>query len=63
MQAPVDEVDEAVCEEQEERELQQVVPWEWRFRWCVVQFGVPAYFGQEERCGEGRHVRHAVYCL
>ena len=63
MQASVDEVDEAVGEEEEERELQQVVPWEGRFGGGVVEFGIAAYFGEEEWRGECGHVWHAVYRL
>ncbi len=51
MQAPVDEVDEAVGEEEEEGELQEVVPGEGRFGGGVVELGVAADFGEEEGRG------------
>jgi len=63
VQAAVDEVDEAVGEEEEEGELEEVVPGEGRFGGCVVELGVAADFGEEEGRGEQGHVRHAVYGL
>lgn len=60
VQAAVDEVDEAVGEEEEERELQQVVPGEGGVGGAVEEFGVAADFGEEEGGGERGHEGHAV---
>ena len=49
VEAAVDEVDEAVGEEEEEGELEEVVQWERRVGPNVVQFAVSADFGRHER--------------
>lgn len=63
VETAVDEVDEAVGEDEEEGELEEVVPGEWRFGGRVVEFGVAAYFGEEEGCSEEGHVGHGVNSL
>ncbi len=63
MQASVDKVDEAVGEEEEKGELEEVVPGEGRVRGAVEELGVAADFAEEEGCGEEGHVGHAVASL
>ena len=63
MKTSVNEVDEAVGEEDEEWELKVVVGVEWRFIWGVVEFGVAFDFGGEAgSCQEG-HAWHWGLCL
>lgn len=45
VQTAMDPVNTGVCEEDEQRELQPVVPDSWAFFCCVVEFGVAADFG------------------
>lgn len=63
VQAAVDEVDEAVGEEDEEGELDVVVEGEGLVRGVVVEFRVAAHFGEEEGDGEHRHVWHGCHGL
>ena len=58
MQTAMDPVDEEVGEEEEERELDEVVQRERGFRGEFVELRVPAYFSHEEGRGEDGHGRH-----
>lgn len=58
VQTAVDQVDEAVGEKQEERELHNVVPSSWTLFGLVVELGVAAHFGDEADGGKERHNWH-----
>lgn len=63
MQPAVDPVDEAVRKQDEEGELEKIVPWEGGFGGEVVQFGVPADFGQHAHGSQKGHARHGFVGL
>lgn len=58
VQAAVDEIDEEVGEEEEDRELEKVVPGPWALSGCVVELGVAAALGDEASRGQNRHDGH-----
>ena len=58
VETAVDEVYEAICEENEEWELEPVVVFEWFIREGIVELGVSMDFSEEEWDGEKRHARH-----
>ena len=63
VQPAMDPVNAGVGEEDEQRELQPVVPDSWTFFCCVVEFGVPTNFGQKPRCCENGHDGEGYVCL
>ncbi len=63
MQATMDPVDAEIGEENEEGELNDVVPRKRCFRRQIVQLGVTTYLSQHARCGEEGHERHGFVCL
>ena len=63
VQASVDQIDEEVGEEDEDRKLEVVVEVKGRLGRHVVQFGVASHFGCEAGSGQDRHARHGSHCL
>jgi len=62
MKAPVDQVDEAICECNKERELEEVVP-HWNICCADIQQRVTPDFSKEERDGADGHDRESGICL
>lgn len=48
VQGPMNPVYEAIGEKDEKGELQQVVQWEWRIGWHIIELGIPSDLGDEE---------------
>ena len=63
MQATMNEVYAEVGEEQEERELSEVVPPPGSLSSGVVEFGITTHFEEEERGGEEGDEWHCRYSL
>lgn len=55
VETSMDEIDEAIGEEEEEEELEPIVPNARSFRCKIVEFGISSYFSDEEGCGEDGH--------
>jgi len=51
----VDDVDPEIGEDEEERDLEKVVPHSRAVCGCIIQFGVTKEFAHEERGGENGH--------
>jgi hypothetical protein len=60
VQSAMDQVDPEIGEDEEQRELEPVVPDAGAVDGAVVELGEAAHFGEEEGGGEHRHEGHAV---